>query len=271
MASPESNSNFFYGFLFLPKEKRQALSAFYAYCRAADDAVDLEADPSCAAAQVEEWRRELDRMYSGSPQTAVGQALQPYLERFSLPRQHLEEILDGVRMDLEVRRYLTFRDLERYLYLVASAVGLVSIEIFGYRNATARDYAISLGKAFQITNILRDVRTDAQRGRIYLPLEDLSRFGYSEGELLRSVYDDRFVRLMQSQADRAGEFYRQAQRALSGEDWRRMLPARIMSGIYGELLNRMEAGKFKVFQNSFELSRWRKMGIASRAFLARRS
>ena len=202
----ESSSNFYYAFKLLPDERRRALYATYAFCRFVDDIADDEQvrEPAALLAR---WREELERVYGGVPTRAVSRALSDSVRRFSIPRHYFDEIIDGVEMDLTRKRYRSFDELRLYCYRVASAVGLICIEIFGYRNPRARIYAENLGLAFQLTNIIRDVREDAQRGRIYLPLEDLERFGVKEEELLSGQHSERFERLMEFEARRAGEFY----------------------------------------------------------------
>jgi phytoene synthase len=182
------------------------------------------------------------------------------MKKYSLPPEMLEEIMAGVEMDLRKSRYATFAELRTYCYRVASAVGLVSIEIFGYRNASCKPYAIELGLALQTTNIIRDVARDLQNDRIYLPLEDLEKFGYSEADLRSRKYDERFVSLMQFQADRSHEFYRKAAHLLPREDRRSMVAAEIMGSVYGGLLQQMEADRFRVFEKDYRLNKLQKIG-----------
>ena len=205
-----SSSNFYYAFMLLPAERRRALHAVYAFCRFIDDIADDEGARD-AAALLKRWREEVDRVYAGAPTRAISRALADSARHFNIPREHFDEIITGVEMDLTRNRYETFDELRQYCYRVASAVGLICIEIFGYTNPEARVYAESLGIACQLTNILRDVKEDAQKGRIYLPQEDLARFGVSESEILGGVYSDAFIRLMEFEARRAREFYQRAQ------------------------------------------------------------
>src|SRR5579872_1054390 len=191
-----SSSNFYYAFMLLPAERRRALHAVYAFCRFIDDIADDESS-SDARSLLTRWREEVDRVYGGVPTRAISRALADSARHFNIPREHFEEIIAGVEMDLTRKRYAGFKELRLYCYRVASAVGLICIEIFGYTNPAARVYAERLGIAFQLTNILRDVKEDAARNRIYLPQDDLARFGVTEDEILRGVYSPNFVHLME--------------------------------------------------------------------------
>lgn len=265
----KSSSNFYYAFMLLPAERRRALHAVYAFCRYVDDIADDESirEP---AQLLGRWREELERVYAGTPTRPVSRALADSARRFTIPREHFEEVIAGVEMDLSRKRYATFDELRLYCYRVASAVGLICIEIFGYRNPSARTYAENLGIAFQITNILRDVREDAGRGRIYLPLEDLERFGVSEDEILRGVYSANFVRLMDFEAKRAQEFYALAQSALAPEDRATLLTAEAMRLIYGALLERIITSNYRVLDQRVSLSAPRKLYLVGRAWAAGR-
>ena len=232
-----SSSNFYYAFMLLPAERRRALHAVYAFCRFIDDIADDEVIGD-AVALLARWREEVDRVYGGTPTRAISRALADSARHFNIPREHFEEIIAGVEMDLTRKRYASFEELRLYCYRVASAVGLICIEIFGYTNPAARLYAEKLGIAFQLTNIMRDVKEDGARGRIYLPQEDLARFDVSEEEILHSVYSPNFVRLMEFEAARAQEFYREAGAALPAEDRSSLLTAEAMRLIYGALLDR---------------------------------
>lgn len=265
-----SSSNFYYAFMLLPPERRRALHAVYAFCRFIDDVADDESirEP---AAMLSRWREELGRVYgAGEPTRALSRALADSAARFHIPREYFEEVIAGVEMDLTRRRYPTFEELRQYCYRVASAVGLICIEIFGYTNPAARVYAEKLGIAFQITNILRDVREDAGRGRIYLPLEDLGRFGVSEDEILAGVYSPAFVRLMQFEAERAQEFYREAEAALPPEDRSSLLTAEAMRLIYGELLNEIVRCNYRVLDRRLSLSAPKKLYLVGRAWASGR-
>jgi phytoene synthase len=264
-----SSSNFYYAFMLLPIERRRALYAVYAFCRFVDDIADDESirEP---AALLERWRQELDRVYGGAPTRAISRALADAAGRFSIPRVYFEEVIAGVEMDLARKRYATFDELRQYCYRVASAVGLICIEVFGYRNPGAKVYAENLGIALQLTNILRDVKEDAGRGRIYLPLEDLARFAVSEDEILRGVYSDAFIRLMEFEAIRAREYYAAAEHALPDEDRSTLLTAEAMRLIYGSLLGLIVSSNYRVMDRRLSLSAPRKLYLVGRAWASSR-
>jgi phytoene synthase len=263
-----SGSNFYYSFLFLPRRKREAIYALYAFCRTVDDAVDQgAATPSDQRRILGEWRIELERAYAGRPTHPIAARLTDVVRVFPIRREHLEAILDGVEMDIDKRRYATFEELVEYCYRVAAAVGLACIEIFGYTDPRARDYAVNLGIALQLTNILRDLRSDAERGRIYLPLDELRRFGYSEDDLLRGRYTRPYLELMRFQADRTHAYFRAARAALPRADRRRLLAAEIMGVIYRALLREIEARQFRVFDRRVRLSAPRKLALALSVYL----
>jgi 15-cis-phytoene synthase len=264
-----ASSNFYYAFMLLPLERRRALYAVYAFCRFVDDIADDDSVREPAAMLVR-WREELDNVYAGAPTRPISRALADNVCRFNIPRQYFEEVIDGVEMDLTRRRYQTFADLELYCRRVASAVGLICIEIFGYGNPATRVYAERLGIAFQLTNIIRDVREDATRGRIYLPLEDLARFAVTEEEILTGVYSSRFRALMEFEAQRARAFYREAQEALAREDRGAMLAAEGMRLIYAALLERIVRSDYRVFDQRLSLSTPRKLYLVGRAWAGTR-
>ena len=261
-----SASSFYYAFRLLPAERRNALYAVYAFCRAVDDAAD-EADLAEAPRLVAEWRRELERCYHGVPLHPVTVALAASLERFPIPEAALAEVIDGVEMDLVKRRYATFAELELYCRRVASAVGLASIEIFGYRNRATRDYAVDVGLALQLTNILRDLSEDAERDRIYLPAEDLAEFDYPAEDLLRGVYNRKFRELMQFECERARRYYRGAEARLPPEDAASLRPAEVMRRTYEQVLDRIVAERYFVFGRRLGLSRRRKAALAASLWL----
>ena len=244
-----SASNLALAFVLLPRAKRHGMSALYAFCREVDDVADNESLPAGERRrQLAEWRADVARACAGEmPRMAVNRELQPYIKKHNLPFNLFEELIRGVEMDLEVKRYVTMEDLEIYCYRVASVVGLLSIEIFGYQNPRCRDYALDLGKALQLTNILRDVRNDAERGRIYLPLDHLERFGVKESEILELRYSERFRRLAEAVAARARHFYERAREALPAEDRRSMAAAELMGSVYWRLLRKLEFQQFDVF------------------------
>jgi 15-cis-phytoene synthase len=251
----KSQSNLAFAFISLPKQKRQDITTFYAFCRQVDDAAD---DPDVPLAErrhwLQGWRRWLRQAEPGEP--GFASELRHLIEKYRIDYQLFEEILLGVEMDLEPVRFQDFEALHRYCYRVASAVGLVSIEIFGYRNPQCKEYAQRLGVALQLTNIIRDVNKDLQNGgRIYLPLNELAMFGYSEQALRNLTYNDSFVRLMQFQAERAHAFFREAKRLLPDEDRRSMVAAEGMGAIYFALLQRMENDRFRLFEKPYRLNR----------------
>jgi phytoene synthase len=260
-----ASSNFYYAFMLLERRRRQALYATYAFCRFLDDIAD-DHPAADAGALLANWRHELDLAYLGSATRPVSRALAASVRRFPIPRRYFEEIIEGVEMDLSRRRYDNFAELREYCYRVASAVGLACIEIFGYRNPRTQIYAENLGLAFQLTNIIRDVREDAQRGRIYLPLEDLARFAVSEEEVLAGHYTDRFVRLMEFQAARAGQFYTLAAQALPAEDRASLLSAEAMRLIYGALLRRIVNSGYRVMEGKLSLPAPYRMMLVGQAW-----
>jgi phytoene synthase len=245
----KSASNLVLGFLFLPRAKRDGMSALYAFCREVDDVADEQNIPvEKRREQLAAWRADVRRACgSETPLFAVNRELQSVIRRYRLPFEYFEALLQGVEMDLEINRYADYEQLELYCYRVASVVGLLSIEIFGYTDPACRDYAIYLGKALQLTNILRDVRTDADRGRIYLPGTELNRFQVAPEELLRGEYSTRFVELAGSVAERASHFYRLAAKTLPSVDRRSMAAAELMGAVYWRLLRKLENRRFNVF------------------------
>jgi phytoene synthase len=260
-------TSFYYSFLALPADKRNAIIAVWDFCRAVDDAVDEpgEQDPVSALAH---WRRELARIFEGrEPATPQGKHLVPFVAKFSLPRSGFEDLIDGVAMDLQCNRYETFDELRQYCLRVASAVGLICVEIFGYRDLHTRDYAINLGIALQLTNIIRDVTPDLERGRVYIPLEDLRRFGCTEDDLRAGTVTDGVRRLLAFQVDRARRFYRKAEGALPRHDERRLVAARIMGAIYFELLRSVERAGYDVFRERVRVGRPRQALLAGLTWL----
>jgi len=254
----KSQSNLAFAFVSLPKEKRRDITTFYAFCRQVDDAADDQNVPLAQRKHaLEAWRRWLRKEEAGEPEYAA--ELRRVIETYHIDLQLFEEILLGVESDLEPVTYPDFEALHRYCYRVASAVGLVSIEIFGYRDPMCREYAHILGVALQLTNIIRDVGKDLQNGgRIYLPLSELKMFRYPEECLRNRVYDDRFVRLMEFQAERAHAFFSQARRLLPSEDRRAMIAAEGMRAIYFDLLRRIKKDRFRVFDKMYKLNRFEK-------------
>jgi phytoene synthase len=265
----QSKSNLALAFISLGRERRRDITIFYAFCRVIDDIADSK------ILAVEEKRRRLTAWrewlrLSTAEESALASDIRALIDKYSLRPEMLEEIIEGVEMDLSITRYATFEDLRVYCYRVASAVGLVSIEIFGYRNPACKEYAIQLGLALQMTNIIRDVGKDLRDGRIYLPAEDLARFSYSETELNGWQYNERFVRLMEFEAKRANEFFAQAAALLPREDRKSMVAAEIMGSVYRALLRRMEKDKFRVFEKEYRLGQlekiWRILGQLLKRF-----
>jgi len=274
------DTSFYYSFLVLPPRKRDAIIAVWDFCRAVDDAVD-EIVPedewagglapearARAERELARWRAELAAVYDGTPVTTQGTGLQPWVREFELPRRRFEELIDGVEMDLDRTRYATFDDLVEYCRRVASAVGLVCVEIFGYRDSAALVYAERLGLALQLTNIIRDVKSDLRRGRIYLPLEDLQRFGVDEEDLGLGQMSPHLVELLTFECERARGLYQQAADALPAADARRLLAARIMGAIYFEILRRIEQGGYDVFTSRVRVPRSRRAVIALKLWAA---
>jgi len=245
----KSASNLALAFILLPKARRDGMSALYALCREVDDVADNESLPvPQRREQLAAWRDDVRRACGKeTPQFPVNRELQPVIRQYHLPFEHFDALLQGVEMDLDVNRYEDYKQLELYCYRVASVVGLLSIEIFGYRDSACRDYAVCLGKALQLTNILRDVRSDAERGRIYLPLSELARFNVSPEEILRLAYSPRFFELANSVAQRARHFYRLARETLPAADRRSMVAAELMGSVYWRLLRKLERQRFDVF------------------------
>ena len=258
----KSGSSFYYSFLFLPPDRRAAITALYAFCREVDDIVDEIADPQIAAHKLAWWRLEVANLFAGKPQHPVTQALQPAIERFNLPREHFEEIIDGMEMDLTQTRYLDFKGLSLYCYRVAGVVGLMAAEIFGSTERGTADYARELGTAFQLTNIIRDVGEDARRGRIYLPIEDLQRFGVTAADILNGRYSEGFTKLMEFEIDRAEACYARALAALPAADRKAQRPGLMMAAIYRTLLAEIRRTGGQVLHQRISLTPLRKLWLA---------
>jgi len=244
-----SASNLALAFVLLPKPKRDGMSALYAFCREVDDVADDESQPVARRRdQLAAWRADISRACgTETPHFAVNRELQPVIREYQLPFSHFDELLQGVEMDLEINRYEDYDSLELYCYRVASVVGLLSIQVFGYRDQGCRQYAIHLGKALQLTNILRDVRADAERGRIYLPLSELSACGVSPEQIFGSEYSEGFFETANRVARRARHFYQLARETLPGVDRRSMVAAELMGSVYWRLLRKLERQRFNVF------------------------
>jgi len=261
-----SGSSFYYSFLFLPPNRRRAITALYAYCREVDDVVDECQDPQIAATKLAWWRTELDRLYAGKPEHPVTQALLPVLKEFALPQEQLLEIIDGMEMDLQQTRYLDFKALSLYCYRVASVVGLLAAEIFGYTDRATQKYAHDLGMAFQLTNIIRDVGEDARRGRVYLPIDELQRFNVPVADILNSRYSDNFKALMEFQIERAEQYYAQAMSQLPAADRKSQRPGLVMAAIYRTVLEEIKRDGCQVLSQRTSLTPIRKLWIAWRTW-----
>jgi phytoene synthase len=265
----KSASNLALAFVLLPRAKRDGMAALYAFCREVDDVADEEFVPvEQRRARLVAWRDDIRKACDGvQPSFPVNQELKPVIAQHRLSFEHFDELIRGVEMDLDIKRYETYAELEQYCYRVASVVGLLSIEIFSYRNPRCRDYAVHLGKALQLTNILRDVRTDAERGRIYLPLEELERFKVRPEEIIESQYSPRFRQLAASVAERARKYYRQARETLPDEDRRSMGAAELMGSVYWRLLQKLEAQQFNVFDPALtRVSKFQKLFLIFRTW-----
>ena len=255
----QSKSNLALAFISLGRERKRDITVFYAFCRVVDDIADSsELSVIEKRVRLAKWRRLLQA--AAPDESPLARDVRQLMQKYSLAPEMLEEIIAGVEMDLSVLRYPTFKELRVYCYRVASAVGLVSIEIFGYRNPRCREYAIDLGLALQMTNIIRDVGKDFRAGRVYLPQEDLARFNYSEENLQKRDYNEHFLQLMHFEAQRAREFFSRAASQLPPEDHRAMVPAEIMASIYRGLLRRIELDNFRVFEKEYHLSKLEKAG-----------
>ncbi len=266
----KSKTNFYYSFLFLPKAKRDAIFTIYSFCRQTDDIVDNIESPDAARKELDQWRSELEACYAGNPQHPITEAMQTVIEQFNMPKEYFHALIDGCEMDLVKKRYATFEELKEYCYRVASVVGLISIEIFGYSSPNAKQYAIDLGMALQLTNIMRDVGEDARIDRIYMPADELERFKYSESDLLNEVYNPAFVEFMKFHADRAQQYYDSANKLYSRRDHHLLFPAEIMKKIYYSLYKKIVLADFNVYPERIRISNSQKMRIALSIWLGSR-
>jgi phytoene synthase len=259
----ESNSSFYYAFNLLPVEKRDAMNTVYAFCRKTDDIVDDIAEPAeVKYEKLRKWRIEFENAFTGHSEFPLLNKLGKTISRFNIPLDPFFELIKGMEMDLQKDRYKSFDDLQLYCYRVASTVGLMCIEIFGYKHSSTKDFAINLGIALQLTNILRDISKDAETGRIYLPQDDLNLFSYSEKELLNKVYNEKFKDLMQYEVSRAKNYFYSATSYLDLEDKKTMFAARAMQHIYYKMLEKIVAADYDVFNNKIKVSKIEKVGIA---------
>jgi phytoene synthase len=266
-----SGSSFYYAFLFLPAQRRAAITAFYAFCREVDDVVDEVSDPAVAGEKLNWWRHEVAQAYAGQPQHPVMRALQPHTQPFGIEARHLQAVIDGCQMDLDQNRYLDFANLQQYCHLVAGVVGEVAARIFGQSQTETTRYAHHLGLAFQLTNIIRDVGEDATRGRIYLPVNELQRFDVKAHELLKrgnapgmdiADFHQRFAALMQFQCERALRAYDEALALLPEADRRAQKPGLMMASIYRTLLHEIAADPLLVLTRRVSLTPLRKFWLA---------
>jgi phytoene synthase len=281
-------SSFLYSFSLLPRDERDAMHRIYEFCRFTDDLVDedlvvpeYEAELRKPLAitpipisekkrlRLKWWRTEVERCYEGKSTHPILKNLHKVLVRFKIPKQYLLTLIDGVEMDLIKTRYETFDELKEYCYAVASVIGLICIEVFGYKHEETREYAVNLGYALQLTNILRDIKQDAAKGRIYLPLEDLRRFGYSEQDLLAGNYNWQFIELMKFETARAREYYSAARSQLRKDEHFTMFAAEIMDAIYFRLLRKIELSEFAVFERRIKVSTPHKLLIVARFWINR--
>lgn len=269
----QSGSNFYYSFLFLPKARRDAMYTVYAFCKAVDSAVDEPPPGSDPKEELRRWRAELDAVYGGSPAWPIMISLAHHAKALSIPKAYFEELIKGVEMDLVKRRYETFDELSLYCYRVASIVGLICLHVFGPTTPHAQDYAVDLGMAFQLTNILRDLGTDAEQDRIYLPREDLAHFGYSEADLLQRKDSPQLHELVRFEAGRARQYYAKARAALESlpaSDRRALTVAEIMRAVYSRILDRIERPGHQIFGPRVRLSTSNRLALAAGAWLRSR-
>lgn len=261
--SKKSKSSFYYAFNLLPAEQRDAMNTVYAFCRETDDIVDEGNLPDdFKHEKLRKWRIELEKSLQGHSDYPLINKLSKTIQHFNIPLEPFFDLIKGMEMDLQKKRYLTFDDLQNYCYNVASTVGLMCIEIFGYRHPSAKDFAINLGIALQLTNILRDVKKDAEKGRIYLPKEDLDKFNYFESDVLNNNYNENFQRMMHYQVERAKNYFDAATDCLNLEDKKAMFAARAMQHIYYRMLKKIVDADYDVYNNKIRISTAKKVGIS---------
>ncbi|HYR59725.1 MAG TPA: presqualene diphosphate synthase HpnD [Nitrospiraceae bacterium] len=269
----KSGSNFYYSFLFLPRKRRAAMYTVYAFCKAVDNAVDEPPAGSNPQEELRRWQTELEAVYRGTPTFPVTISLANHVRRLSIPQAYFDELIKGVEMDLTVSQYASFQDLSIYCYRVASVVGLICLHIFGPTSAKAQDYAVDLGMAFQLTNILRDIGTDAAKGRIYLPQEDLKKFGCTDQAILQRQESAELRKLLHSETARAHEYYAKAQEAfeaLPAHDQRALTVSEIMRAVYFRILKKIEEPGHQIFGPRARLSTSRRLAVAAGVWLRSR-
>jgi phytoene synthase len=263
----QSGSSFYYSFLFLPAERRRAITALYAFCREVDDTVDEATDDSIARIKLSWWRKEVASTYAGTPSHPVMKALQPHLAVYDLQQEHMQAIIDGMEMDLDQTRYLDYPAMQRYCWHVASVVGILSASIFGVTTPQTLKYAEKLGLAFQLTNIIRDVGEDARKGRIYLPVNELQQFGVTAADLLNARHSDKFEQLMAFQVARAQTVYDEAFALLPKQDRRAQRPGLMMAAIYRTVLGEIELDHYHVLTQRISLTPLRKLWLAWKTYI----
>ncbi len=258
-----SKSSFYYAFSLLPPQKRDAMNAVYAFCRKTDDIVDEGNEPDDVKYErLRKWRVEFEKALKCQSNYQLLNKVGNIIKQFNIPVEPFFDLIIGMEMDLQKKRYIKFDDLVEYCYRVASTIGLMCIEIFGYKHTSTKEYAVNLGLAMQMTNILRDVKTDAEIGRIYLPQEDLERFNYTEQDILEGNYNKNFVSLMKFEAERAQEFFNKANNALDKEDKYSLFAARAMQHIYQKLLHKIEREEFDVYSKKIRVNKFEKATIS---------
>lgn len=261
--SKKSKSSFYYAFNLLPAEQRDAMNTVYAFCRETDDIVDEgTVNDDLKFEKLRKWRIEFEKSFKGHSDYPLINKLSKTIQNFNIPLEPFFDLIKGMEMDLQKKRYLTFSDLQTYCYNVASTVGLMCIEIFGYKHPSARDFAVNLGIALQLTNILRDIKKDAEKGRIYLPKEDLDKFNYNESDIFNSIYNENFQRMMKYQVERATDYFNAATDCLNPEDKRAMFAARAMQHIYYRMLKKIVSAEYDVYNNKIKISTAKKVGIS---------
>jgi len=259
----KSKSSFYYAFNLLPAEQRDAMNTVYAFCRETDDIVDEGIfNDDLKFENLRKWRIELEKSLNGHSEYPLINKLSKTIQKFNIPLEPFFDLIKGMEMDLQKNRYLTFSDLQNYCYNVASTVGLMCIEIFGYKHPSARDFAVNLGIALQLTNILRDVKKDAEKGRIYLPKEDLDKFNYKESDIFNSIYNENFQSMMKYQVERATDYFNAATDCLNPEDKKAMFAARAMQHIYYRMLKKIVSADYDVYNNKIKISTAKKVGIS---------